>query len=169
MGVPPITRAEDATHELDELRRRVAQLQDQVQELDELRARVAQLQTALESRIVIEQAKGVLSERLKLRIEDAFLLLRYAARSSQKNIHEVAARIVSGGPTPDYVTLARTREQRWRATGQRERAEAQREKALNERERVERLRKVFAKRAAERAAGEGRQNPSGPRPDASRD
>jgi hypothetical protein len=124
---------------------------EEVEELEELRARVAQLQHALESRVVIEQAKGVLSERFKLPIEEAFLLLRYAARSSQKNIHEVSARIVAGGPTPNYVTLARTREQRWRAAGQRERAEAQREKARHEQERVERLQRVFAKRAADRA------------------
>src|SRR4051812_22329004 len=52
-------------------------------DLLELRARVKQLQTALDTRIVIEQAKGILAERFHLPVDDAFLLLRYAARSSR--------------------------------------------------------------------------------------
>jgi len=108
-------------------------------ELTELRARVAQLQTALETRIVVEQSKGVLAERFQLTVEDAFLLLRYAARSSRTNIHELAQEIVESGTTPRSVTVAMARQQRWRAAGQRERSEAHREKATQERERAERL------------------------------
>ncbi len=52
-------------------------------EVTELQARVAQLQTALETRIVVEQSKGILAERFKLSVDDSFLLLRYAARSSR--------------------------------------------------------------------------------------
>ena len=73
-------------------------------ELAELRARVGQLQTALDTRVVVEQAKGVLAERFQLAISDAFLLLRYAARSSRRNIHELAHEVVSSRETPHAVT-----------------------------------------------------------------
>src|SRR3954468_21173950 len=108
-------------------------------ELDELHARVEQLQTALDFRIVVEQAKGMLAERFRLPVQDAFLLLRYAARSSRTNLHTLAEEIVSGRSTPHAVTVAMARQQRWRAAGQRERAEAHRERAIVERERAARL------------------------------
>jgi AmiR/NasT family two-component response regulator len=55
----------------------------------------AQLRFALESRIVIEQAKGVLMERLDLPPDVAFELLRAAARCSRAKIHAVAAEVVA--------------------------------------------------------------------------
>ena len=84
----------------------------------------------------MEQAKGVLAERFQLSVDDAFLLLRYAARSSRTNIHELAQEVVANGTTPRAVTIAMARQQRWRAAGQRERSEAHREKASLERERA---------------------------------
>ena len=114
-------------------------------DLDELRARVEQLQTALDSRVVVEQAKGMLAERFRLPVPDAFLLLRYAARSSRTNLHTLAEEIVSSKSTPHAVTVAMARQQRWRAAGQRERAEAHREQATAERKRAERL-KAAARR-----------------------
>jgi hypothetical protein len=110
-----------------------------VTELAELRARVGQLQTALDTRVVVEQAKGVLAERFHLPISEAFLLLRYAARSSRRNIHELAAEIVSARDTPHAVTIAIARQQRWRAAGQRERTEARRERSHAAKERTRRL------------------------------
>ena len=114
-------------------------------ELAELRARVGQLQTALDTRVVIEQAKGVLAERFGLPISDAFLLLRYAARSSRQNIHELANDVVSSRETPNPVTVAIARQQRWRAAGQRERAEAHRERSLVVQERTRRLQEKLNK------------------------
>jgi AmiR/NasT family two-component response regulator len=59
-----------------------------------------QLQHALDSRIVIEQAKGVLAERYGIGVDDAFQLLRSGARNSRVKIHELAARVVESRETP---------------------------------------------------------------------
>jgi hypothetical protein len=53
----------------------------------------AQLQAALTSRIVIEQAKGVLAERLQMSTDDAFGVLRTAARSRNRLLSEVAREV----------------------------------------------------------------------------
>ncbi len=55
-----------------------------------------QLQTALNSRVLIEQAKGVLAERLHMDVADAFTLLRTAARSHNRRLSELAQAIVDG-------------------------------------------------------------------------
>ena len=65
-----------------------------------LARRCAQLQHALDSRIVIEQAKGVLSERISLEPEQAFEVLRRVARSHRMRIHELARRVVTSAETP---------------------------------------------------------------------
>lgn len=66
----------------------------------------AQLRHALESRIVIEQAKGILSERLRLTIEEAFEVLRSGARSTGTKIHVLAARVVAEPETPAEIVAA---------------------------------------------------------------
>src|SRR6202034_905312 len=53
-----------------------------------------QLQTALNSRVSIEQAKGILAERLGLDMERAFNLLRDRARTSNRRLSEVAQAII---------------------------------------------------------------------------
>lgn len=78
-------------------------------ELERLRRERDQLQTALESRVVIEQAKGVLAERLQITAEDAFEVLRSAARSAQRKLREVAAEVVSEPQTPPGVAAAAAR------------------------------------------------------------
>ena len=56
-----------------------------------------QLQTALNSRILIEQAKGVLAERLHVDVADTFALLRNGARSrNRRRLSELAQAIVDG-------------------------------------------------------------------------
>jgi hypothetical protein len=56
----------------------------------------AQLQHALDSRITIEQAKGILSERHDLTVTDAFERMRQHARGNQRKLHDVASEIVRG-------------------------------------------------------------------------
>jgi len=55
-----------------------------------------QLQTALESRVLIEQAKGVLAERLHLDMDEAFALLRNAARNNNRRLSDLAQAVVDG-------------------------------------------------------------------------
>jgi GAF domain-containing protein len=55
-----------------------------------------QLQTALNSRILIEQAKGVLAERHHLDLHEAFTLLRRGARSHNRRLSDLAQAIVDG-------------------------------------------------------------------------
>lgn len=56
-----------------------------------------QLQQALDSRIVVEQAKGVIAERSGLDMDESFRLLRAAARSRSQNLSEVAMLVVLQG------------------------------------------------------------------------
>ena len=53
-----------------------------------------QLQSALNTRVIIEQAKGVVAERQGLSMGEAFEYLRATARSSQRPIAEVAVETV---------------------------------------------------------------------------
>ncbi len=55
-----------------------------------------QLQLALNSRIVIEQAKGVLAERLQLGVDEAFAALRGYARDRNLKLAEVARAVAAG-------------------------------------------------------------------------
>ena len=79
-------------------------------ELEGLRRRIAQLQTALDSRVVIEQAKGVLAARLECSVEEAFELLRRTARSNRAAIHGVAAEIVAARNVTEMVNRVIRRE-----------------------------------------------------------
>lgn len=55
-----------------------------------------QLNHALTSRIVIEQAKGVVAEREELDMPEAFERLRTYARNNNLRLHDIAAAIVDG-------------------------------------------------------------------------
>jgi hypothetical protein len=67
------------------------------------RERAMQLQAALDSRVVIEQAKGMLRERVGLSTEGAFELLRAAARSHRLKLNDLAAEVVSSFATPEPI------------------------------------------------------------------
>jgi transcriptional regulator with GAF, ATPase, and Fis domain len=55
-----------------------------------------QLQTALNSRVLIEQAKGLLAERLHVSVSDAFAILRGSARSRNRRLSDLAQALVDG-------------------------------------------------------------------------
>jgi GAF domain-containing protein len=55
-----------------------------------------QLQYALTSRIVLEQAKGILAERWHTTIDDAFALLRNHARSHRLRLTDLARQVTEG-------------------------------------------------------------------------
>lgn len=60
-----------------------------------IRLSVGQLTSALESRVAIEQAKGILAERLGLAVDDAFEVLRRQAREQRRNIADIAGTVVA--------------------------------------------------------------------------
>ncbi len=62
-----------------------------------------QLQHALESRVVIEQAKGMLAERASVGVDQAFSHLRTYARTTTRRLVDVAGEVVSGALDADVV------------------------------------------------------------------
>lgn len=70
-------------------------------ETQQLRTTIAQLEHALSSRIIIEQAKGVIAVLRDITPDEAFVLLRNRARGNGRNIHEVAAEIVAARQFPE--------------------------------------------------------------------
>ncbi|HEV2378128.1 MAG TPA: GAF and ANTAR domain-containing protein [Streptosporangiaceae bacterium] len=66
-----------------------------------------QLQTALNSRVVIEQAKGKLAERLGLDMEQAFSLLREYARARNLRLSELAQTFIDGSETVTDLTASK--------------------------------------------------------------
>jgi hypothetical protein len=61
-------------------------------------ALVAQLESALESRVVIEQAKGIVAASAGIGIDDAFQRIRGFSREQNRLLSEVAREIVVGSP-----------------------------------------------------------------------
>jgi len=55
-----------------------------------------QLQAALDSRILIEQAKGFLTHSLTLGVDEAFAVLRAYARANDRRLNDVAHDVVQG-------------------------------------------------------------------------
>jgi transcriptional regulator with GAF, ATPase, and Fis domain len=60
---------------------------------------VDQLHTALDSRVLVEQAKGVLAERHGIDPGQAFTLLRNYARNHNQRLTELAAAVIDGSTT----------------------------------------------------------------------
>ncbi|ARX84925.1 GAF and ANTAR domain-containing protein [Streptomyces alboflavus] len=66
------------------------------QELNRSRTLAGQLEHALSSRLIIEQAKGVLAAQRSLTMDDAFAILRGHARARQQKLTEVAREVTEG-------------------------------------------------------------------------
>ena len=66
----------------------------QQRQILEAQARADQLQGALHTRVVIEQAKGLLAAKTGVSLEEAFFALRNHARSRRMNLHTLAKRVV---------------------------------------------------------------------------
>lgn len=69
---------------------------DQTHRIQQAHTLVTQLQGALDSRVVIEQAKGILAERNRTDFPSAFHEIRSIARREQRPVRTVAADIVAG-------------------------------------------------------------------------
>ncbi len=66
--------------------------------LEDARTLSQQLQHALDSRIIDEQAKGILDERNRITPDEAFQRLRKHARRTNTGVHDLAEQIVDGTP-----------------------------------------------------------------------
>jgi GAF domain-containing protein len=60
-----------------------------------------QLQSALNSRILLEQAKGVLAARTGTGVEEAFVLIRAYSRRNHQQLSAVATAVIEGTVTAD--------------------------------------------------------------------
>ncbi|WP_411557703.1 ANTAR domain-containing protein [Plantibacter sp. MPB07] len=91
-----------ASEDLDELETRAAQAMADVATIGILHERTLrasdaareQLERALQSRVTIEQAKGVVAFTASISVEDAFERLRTHARSSRRSLADVARDVV---------------------------------------------------------------------------
>jgi len=76
----------------------------QARAVEETRVLAQQLQGALNSRVIIEQAKGMLAEHALVDLDAAFRLLRGYARHHNKYLSDVARAVVEGALPVDAVT-----------------------------------------------------------------
>ena len=72
--------------------------------LNDAKVVTSQLEGALESRIVIEQAKGIVAERNHVGIDTAFELLRGYARTHGHLLRQTAQDVIDGTLDPDALT-----------------------------------------------------------------
>ncbi|GGJ87338.1 transcriptional regulator [Pilimelia anulata] len=68
----------------------------QARTISETTTLAEQLQTALNSRVIIEQAKGVIAERHGMDMDRAFTRLRASARARNRRLSDLARAIVEG-------------------------------------------------------------------------
>ncbi len=62
-----------------------------------------QLQTALNSRVLIEQAKGVMMAKSSVDVDEAFRMMRDHSRKNQLALRDVAASILDGTLSPEHM------------------------------------------------------------------
>jgi hypothetical protein len=77
--------------------------EEAIQDGEVWRREAEQLRVALDSRIAIEQAKGMLRERIGLPIDSAFYLLRSSARGNGQKLHGLASEVVASFATPEPI------------------------------------------------------------------
>ena len=68
-----------------------------------------QLSAALDSRVVIEQAKGMVAERTGLTMEESFSRLRGHARHHNLRLSDLAGDVIDGSVAPSSLERARAR------------------------------------------------------------
>jgi hypothetical protein len=97
-----------------------------------------QLQSALTSRVVIEQAKGVLAARLHVDMDEAFERLRKRSRDDRWRLVEVAEEVVSAHSDEVLVSYDHRRRavERARVANERDRVANERDRVANERDRI---------------------------------
>jgi ANTAR domain len=81
-----------------------AELERLVIYADAQERKASQLQSALESRVVIEQAIGMLAERYNIPFTDAFELLRAGARNTRQHVRAIAEELRESRQTPSEIT-----------------------------------------------------------------
>jgi GAF domain-containing protein len=95
---------------------RVAQAMADVATIGILQARAigdahvltTQLEGALQSRVVIEQAKGIVSEHNGIDVDAAFALIRGFARSHHRLLRDTAQQLIDGSLRPEELSAAVT-------------------------------------------------------------
>jgi AmiR/NasT family two-component response regulator len=64
---------------------------------------LTQLRIVMSSRALIEQAKGILMERHKIKEDEAFTILTHASQRSNTKLRDVAADLVRTGALPSPI------------------------------------------------------------------
>jgi AmiR/NasT family two-component response regulator len=84
-----------------------AELESEMERLvvyaDAQERKVSQLQAALDSRVAVEQAIGILAERFGLPFPNAFELLRAAAQNSRREVKALAEELRTSRETPSAI------------------------------------------------------------------
>ena len=70
------------------------------EQLQDTRRLANQLQTTVDSRVVIEQAKGILAADLHISIDEAFEVLRTTSRRTSTTLRSIANTVVAEGFRP---------------------------------------------------------------------
>ena len=68
----------------------------------------SQLEFALESRVAIEQAKGIVAEHNGINVDDAFDLIRRFTRSYNRLLSDTARQIIDGSVIPEQLARSQT-------------------------------------------------------------
>ncbi len=70
---------------------------------------LGQIQHALQSRIIIEQAKGIIAQQADISVDEAFEVLRAHSRNNNRRVHDVAMAIIDGDVTATSLATSAAR------------------------------------------------------------